>query len=82
MNSTLARAKNALITFPQAYAPGLAGAVVRRLTGGKKDSATRKAPAGEGQLERYAPGGDGRVNGIRAAQAAAAAVPPTTGREA
>ncbi len=75
MASLLRRAKNALITYPQAYAPGAAGAVVRRITGGGSSSrGTRVHPATR-DGGRYAPEGDGRVNGIRAAQAAAAPAP-------
>ncbi|WP_273351475.1 hypothetical protein [Corynebacterium resistens] len=90
MNPIITRVKNSALTFPQVHAPGLAGALVRSLTGGSgkssssaatfhSDAAYRSPALSIGQPgERYAPQypKDGRTNGISAAQAAAARPAP------
>lgn len=90
MNPIIARVKNSALTFPQVHAPGLAGALVRSLTGGSgksgssaasfhSDAAYRSPALSIGEPgERYAPQypKDGRTNGISAAQAAAARPAP------
>lgn len=76
------RIRNKALTYTQVYNPGLAGKVVQSITSGgsstkskgeKKDAS--KAVAVQEPLPRYAPQGNGRTNGIVAAQAAAAPLP-------
>ncbi|MBC2682189.1 hypothetical protein [Corynebacterium anserum] len=75
------RIRNKVLTYTQVYYPGLAGKVVQSLTSGsstkttdgKKNTST--ALVKQEPLPRYAPKGNGRTNGIIAAQAAAAPLP-------
>lgn len=90
MHPLIARVKNSAMTFPQIHAPGLAGALVRSLTGGSGKSgaagasfhadAVYRSPAlSIGHAgERYAPDYpvSKRTSGIIAAQAAAARPAP------
>ena len=90
MNSIIARVKNSALTFPQVHTPGVAGALVRSLTGSSAKSgssassfhsdATYRSPAlsvGQaGQRYTLQYPGNGRVDGIVAAQAAAARPAP------
>ncbi|MGJ4049844.1 hypothetical protein [Corynebacterium macclintockiae] len=90
MHPLIAKAKNSALTFPQVFTPGLAGAVIRYLTGGKdsaqsaaahKNSVHRSPALKIGDPgERYTPElpNDGRTSGIKAAQRAAAQPVPAT----
>ncbi|MCT1805697.1 hypothetical protein [Corynebacterium sanguinis] len=80
--------KNRVMTYAQVRYPALAGSVVRSITSGgsKKKKATNTGSQGDVVKQaapqgRYAPQGNGRTNGIVAAQAAAAPLTyPSYGR--
>lgn len=70
---------NRVLTYAQVRYPALAGSLVRSITsGGSKKKATSDGGHGVASHTdqgRYAPQGNGRTNGIVAAQAAAAPLP-------
>ncbi|MCT1665082.1 hypothetical protein M3B15_10960 [Corynebacterium sanguinis] len=80
--------KNRVLTYAQVRYPALAGSLVRSITSGgsKKKKTTNTGSQGDVVKQaapqgRYAPQGNGRTNGIVAAQAAAAPLTyPSYGR--
>ncbi|WNI11997.1 hypothetical protein RIU96_07030 [Corynebacterium sp. Z-1] len=70
---------NRVMTYAQVRYPALAGSLVRSITsGGSKKKATSDGGHGVASHTdqgRYAPQGNGRTNGVVAAQAAAAPLP-------
>lgn len=84
--------RNKALTYTQVYYPGLAGKIVQSITsGGSKGNKDANGSEGaepstavaiQEPLPRYAPQGNGRTNGIVAAQAAAAPLPPRRGPQA